>query len=132
MPRRLLQSRHRQAAIVARLCRVLFRGMRPSYPRKGSFAALFNDFYITMAILADDDHGKRPCTITRISKATELSRPTVRERTKILEQHGVILKAARGDGYVSNPAFFNGLDARVFTRFRDAIMAAKVEMCKAK
>jgi biotin operon repressor len=108
--------------------------MSAAYKREGSFAALFSDFYITMVILANDDHnGHRPCSQNKIAKATGLSRATVRERTKMLERYTIIVKSGRGDGYVSNPNYFNtGVSTRSYARMRNAILAAATEMKKIK
>jgi DNA-binding FadR family transcriptional regulator len=133
MARVHLQPYHRQAAIVSRMHLVCFRAMGSAYKRKGSFAARFKDFFITMVILANDDHdGHRPVSQSKIAKATGLSRPTVRERTKALERYGIIMKSGRSGGYVSNPDYFNGVAARVHARMRKAILAAATEMMKIK
>jgi hypothetical protein len=130
MARAHLQPKHKQAAIYARMSIIGFRAMRAPYKRKGKFATLFNDFYISMVILANDDRNgrRRPCSINSIAKATELSRSAVRERTTVLERYSVIVRAGRG--YVSNPAYFNNVSARTYARLRDAILGAAAEMKK--
>lgn len=101
---------------------ICLRSLHREYSRK-NVAALFPDLLVAWAVIADDDRGLSPVSISRLARLTGIPRANVRRTIEPLVRQGLVI---RKDGGIARNRSYAGarIEATYFKRLKRTIITA--------